>query len=267
VHRSVLIGVSGVLLDRRDRLVLLGALATVAMLAWGYLALHAAHMDGSSASHAAMGMTAVPWTAAHFAVTLLMWAVMMVAMMLPSANPMVLTYASVVGRLAPEQGNRSSAAAFAAAYLLVWFGFSVGATLLQAGLERAALVSPTTIASGPLLGGVLLILAGIYQWSPLKDFCLRNCQSPLTFIARNWRPGLEGAFRMGLRHGSYCVGCCWALMLLLFVGGVMNLLWVAAISVFVILEKLIGTAPRLVRGLSGGALVLAGAVLVSQGMG
>ena len=180
---------------------------------------------------------------------------------------MVLTYASVVGRLAPEQDNRSSGAVFAAAYLLVWFGFSVGATLLQAGLERAALLSPTTMASGPLLGGVLLILAGIYQWSPLKDFCLRNCQSPLTFIARNWRPGLEGAFRMGLRHGSYCVGCCWALMLLLFVGGVMNLLWVAAISVFVILEKLIGTAPRLGRGLSGGALVLAGAVLVSQGLG
>jgi len=144
----------------------------VAVLAWGYLALHAAHMDVSSATHAAMGMTTVPWTGAHFVVTLLMWAVMMVAMMLPSANPMVLTYASVVGRLAPEQGNRSSGAVFAAAYVLVWFGFSVGATLLQAGLERAALLSPTTMASGPLLGGVLLILAEFISGHPSRTSAL-----------------------------------------------------------------------------------------------
>jgi predicted metal-binding membrane protein len=186
---------------------------------------------------------------------------MMVAMMLPSAAPMVLTYAAVVGRVAPEQSRQSSVAVFAAAYLLVWFGFSLGATLLQWSLESAAVLSSTTMALGPLLGGGLLLVAGLYQFSPLKEFCLRKCQSPLTFIASNWRPGRDGALQMGVRHGAYCVGCCWALMLLLFVGGVMNLLWLAAISALVLVEKLIGPGTRIARWVSGGALVSAGAVL------
>ncbi len=212
---------SGAVLRRRDKFVLLAALAAVVGLAWGYLVLNAAHMDMEATAHAAMGMSAHPWTGAYFSLTLLMWVVMMVAMMLPSAAPMVLTYAAVVHRLAPKQNRTASVMVFTAGYLLVWFGFSLGATLLQWGLERVALLSPTMVASTPLLGGALLIAAGLYQRSPVKEFCLKNCQSPLTFIAANWRRGQDGALRMGLWHGAYCVGCCWALMLLLFVGGVM----------------------------------------------
>jgi predicted metal-binding membrane protein len=152
---------------------------------------------------------------------------------------------------------------FTAGYLLVWFGFSLGATLLQWVLERVALLSPMMVASGPLVGGALLITAGLYQWSPTKEFCLKNCQSPLTFIASNWRSGQDGALRMGLWHGAYCVGCCWALMLLLFVGGVMNLLWVATIAMGVLLEKLIGAGTRVGRWVSGGGLVGAGALLIA----
>jgi predicted metal-binding membrane protein len=255
--------VSGALLARRDKPALLAAILAVAGLAWSYLVLSAAHMSMDGAAHAAMGMSSVPWTAKTAVLTFAMWAVMMVAMMLPSAAPMVLTYAAVVGRVAPEQGRRSSVAVFAAAYLLVWLGFSLGATLLQWSLESAAVLSSTTMVLGPLLGGGLLLVAGLYQFSPLKEFCLRKCQSPLTFIASNWRPGRDGALQMGVRHGAYCVGCCWALMLLLFVGGVMNLLWVAAISAFVLVEKLIGPGTRIARWVSGTGLVGSGAYLIS----
>jgi predicted metal-binding membrane protein len=255
-------GVSSALLARREKIALLAAILAVGGVAWSYLVLTAAHLNMDGAADATMGMSS-PWTAHTAFLTFIMWAIMMLAMMLPSAAPMVLTYAAVVGRVAPGQGKWSSVAVFAAAYLLVWLGFSLGATLLQWSLERAAVLSSTTIALGPMLGGMLLIVAGLYQISPLKEFCLRNCQSPLTFVASNWGPGMAGSLRMGVRHGAYCVGCCWALMLLLFVGGVMNLLWVAAISAFVLLEKLIGQGTRLGRWLSGGALVLAGAVLLA----
>jgi predicted metal-binding membrane protein len=256
--------VTGVLLARRDKIALLVAILAVAGVAWSYLALSAAHMSMDGAAHAAMGMSSVSWTAKIAMLTFTMWAVMMVAMMLPTAAPMVLTYAAVVGRVAPGQSKRSSVAVFATAYLLVWFGFSLAATLLQWGLERAAVLSSTTMALGPFLGGGLLIAAGVYQLSPLKEFCLRNCQSPLIFIASNWRSGLEGALRMGARHGAYCVGCCWVLMLLLFVGGVMNLLWVATISLFVLIEKLFTS--RYVRRMSGAGLVIAGAILTVYGI-
>lgn len=250
--------VAEALLPRRDRLLIWAALVAVVSLGWGYLVLSAAHMDMEVAAHAAMGMMAVPWTPGHFVLTFLMWAVMMVAMMLPSTAPAVLTYGAVVGRVAPAQKPLVSTALFALAYILVWAGFSLTATLLQWGLEQAALLSPVMATSSGILGGSLLILAGLYQWAPLKDFCLKHCQTPLSFIAAHWRPGAAGALAMGLRHGVYCVGCCWALMLLLFVGGVMNLLWVAAISVFVLMEKLIGSGTRAGRWLSGGALVAAG---------
>jgi predicted metal-binding membrane protein len=250
-------------LPRRDKVLVLAALAAVILLAWGYLVLHSAHMSMEAAGHAMMGMTGMPWSAGQAGLTLLMWAVMMVAMMLPSATPMVLTYAAVVRRVAQEQSPTVSIAVFAAGYVLVWSGFSLAATGLQWTLEQMALLSPALVASSHLLGGGLLILAGLYQWAPLKEFCLRHCQSPLGFISRHWRTGQVGALRMGLRHGVYCVGCCWALMLLLFVGGVMNLLWVAAIAGFVLVEKLVPTRSRLGRWISGGGLVLAGAIVLS----
>ena len=250
-------------LSRRDKLVLLGTLAAVIGLAWAYLVLSMTHMNTASAHHAAMGM-AVPWTATHVALTLLMWIVMMVAMMLPSATPMMLTYATVASRIAPSQHQRLSVSLFATGYIIVWSGFSLGATLLQWSLERAALLSPEIVASSTLLGGTLLITAGVYQWSPAKEFCLKQCRSPLSFIASNWRPGHDGALRMGIQHGAFCLGCCWALMLLLFVGGVMNLLWVAFISIFVLLEKLMGAGTRAGRWISGGGLITAGAFAVAM---
>ena len=254
---------SGALLSRRDKFALLTALGAVAGLAWAYLALSMTHMDMPSATEGMKGAIGVPWTAKHFILTLLMWAVMMVAMMLPTASPMVLTYAAVVDRIAATQGRRISAIVFTAGYLTVWSGFSLVATGLQWGLERAAMLSPMLVTSSALLGGILLIIAGVYQWSPAKGFCLKHCQSPLAFISAHWRPGPVGAFQMGLRHGAYCVGCCWALMLLLFVGGVMNLLWVATISIFVLLEKLVGAGTRAGRWLSGAGLVAAGMFILT----
>jgi predicted metal-binding membrane protein len=153
--------------------------------------------------------------------------------------------------------------AFAAGYILAWCGFSVGATLLQWGLAEAALLSPMMVSASPWLGGAILIVAGVYQWTPLKYACLRQCRSPLAFLMEHWQPGMPGALRLGLRHGLYCVGCCWALMLLLFVGGVMSLLWIGAITAFVLMEKL---APYRAQGgrLSGLALVLAGAWVLTS---
>jgi predicted metal-binding membrane protein len=245
-----------------SRLLVLLALGWVIALAWTYLVFHMAHTGMHLGAQAIMGITGVPWTLTHFSLTLLMWAVMMVAMKLPSATPMVLTYAAVVHRVAKTENPAASVALFTAGYVLVWSGFSLGATALQWALERTALLSPALVASSPLLGGGLLLLAGVYQWAPLKEFCLTHCRSPLSFIASKWRSGWSGALQMGVRYGLYCVGCCWALMLLLFVGGVMNLLWVAVIAAFVLLEKLMAPGSQWVRWTSGAALALTGSIVL-----
>jgi predicted metal-binding membrane protein len=210
----------------------------------------------------AMGMPDMalhPWTAHDFAMMLLMWAVMMVGMMVPSATPMALVYAGVA-RKAHRQGTPVAPTfLFVAGYVAMWCLFSVGATAAQWALERAALLSPNMVATSPGLGAVLLGAAGIYQLTPAKDACLRHCRSPAHFLSEHWRPGLAGAFRMGIVHGAWCLGCCWILMALLFVGGVMNLLWVAAIALFVLLEKALPLGDRGGR-LAGWAMIAAGAV-------
>jgi predicted metal-binding membrane protein len=211
-----------------------------------------------------MAPAIVPWSGGDFAAMLLMWAVMMVGMMIPSAAPMILIYARV-GRRAESSGKPFAAAGwFASGYLLAWTGFALMATLLQWLLEQAMLISPGTASAGPLLGGLLLIGAGLYQWTPLKDNCLASCQSPLQFIQRHggFRGDRAGALKLGLRHGLYCIGCCWALMLLLFVGGVMNLLWIAAIAAWVLAEKLLPPG-RLVSRAAGAAMIAAGAALAT----
>ena len=166
-----------------------------------------------------------------------MWAVMMVAMMLPSAAPTLVLYAAIARKMSPELNQGVVTAAFALGYIIAWTGFSLGATILQWGFEQLAVLSPMMKSSSYSLGGVLLIAAGVYQWTPAKDICLKHCQAPLLFISQRWRSGADGALRLGLTHGLYCIGCCWVLMCLLFVGGVMNLLWVAAIAIFVLIEK------------------------------
>jgi predicted metal-binding membrane protein len=253
---------TGELLDtilRRDRAVVASALGALALLCWAYLAWLAAAPIGSMA---AMAPGIVHWSAADFLLMLLMWWVMMVGMMVPSAAPMILIYARV-GRQSRERGTPFAPAAwFALGYFVAWLGFALAATALQWGLENALLLAPMGARVAPRLGGALLIAAGLYQWTPLKDACLAHCQSPMAFIQRFGFRGERGsAVRLGLRHGAYCIGCCWALMILLFVGGVMNLLWIAAIAALVLAEKLV--AARLVQRASGVVMIAAGAAMVA----
>jgi predicted metal-binding membrane protein len=202
------------------------------------------------------------WDAGYLALMFGMWAVMMVGMMLPSAAPAILLYAGSV-KSADDATARTYA--FAGGYLLAWAAFSLAATLLQWALAKAALLSPMMVSSSPALGAALLVGAGLYQFTPLKQACLTTCRSPAAFITQHFRPGVRGALRLGVHHGLYCVGCCWALMLLLFAGGVMSLLWIGAITVFVLLEKL---APHGAQGgrLSGALLVAAGAWILINGV-
>jgi len=193
------------------------------------------------------------WTAANLLAVFTMWAVMMVAMMLPSALPMIRTFSA----LSAQQGERSRAQAFVAAYLLVWVGFSAGATGAHWALQAAGWINPMIASTSVVLSVALLIIAGVYQFSPLKHVCLAKCRTPVGFLLGEWRPGVAGGFAMGLRHGLFCVGCCWILMALLFVGGAMNLAWIAALSIAVAIEKLAPGGDRLSHWL-GVALIAVG---------
>jgi predicted metal-binding membrane protein len=245
---------------KRDRAMIVAGLIGVAALAWLYLLLVARGMSDTDGM-AMIGMK--PWGLVDAALMFVMWAVMMVAMMVPSAAPMILLYGTVARRQGERGHVLAPVGAFASGYILAWTGFGLLATLLQWGLERAALLSPMMVSNSALLGGSLLIAAGIYQWTPLKHACLENCRSPIRFLSASWRPGAKGAVVMGLHHGLYCVGCCWLLMALLFVGGVMNLIWVAAIAFFVLIEKALPRGVLLGRLVSP-ALILAGLLAIAQ---
>jgi len=245
----------------RQRVVIVAALLGVAALAWLYLLREAADMTAAMADmDRAMAMP--PRNAAELLLLLAMWWVMMVGMMLPGVAPVILTFATVNKSRRARSEPYVPAALFAAGYLLAWGGFSLAATLVQWALERAALLSPMDMtADSRLLGGLLFLAAGLYQFTPLKLACLRFCRSPLDFVVNHWRDGAAGALRMGVTHGLYCLGCCWILMLLLFVGGVMNLLWVAILAVVVLAEKL---TPGPWIGRAGGVLLAAyGAWLIA----
>ena len=230
-------------------------MGAVTVLAWAYLAWSATRMTGTATPMDMMGLR--PWGLADFVLVFLMWTIMMVGMMVPTAAPMALIYAAVA-RKAEGQGTvLAPTSTFVSGYVAVWTLFSLVATVAQWGLDRAALLSPTMVATSPALGAALLIAAGAYQLTPAKTACLRHCRSPIHFIAQHWRPGVRGAFRMGLEHGAFCLGCCWLLMGLLFVGRVMNLLWVAAIALFVLLEKVVPDTPLAGR-LAGGAMMVTG---------
>lgn len=245
----------------RDRLVVLVVLTGVIVAAWAWL-LAGAGMgaDGSTppagaSGHAGAGasdhgmpaggtavhvMTPAAWTPGYALMMFFMWWVMMVGMMLPGAAPVLLLFARVNRR--EKAGGRPyvPTAIFTAGYLVVWAGFGAVATGLQWGLQRLGLVSPAMTTASMWLGGSVLLAAGLWQLTPVKDVCLRHCRSPIRFLAEGWRPGRRGAFRMGLHHGAYCLGCCWFLMGLLFFGGIMNLYWIAGLAAYVPLEK---TAP------------------------
>jgi predicted metal-binding membrane protein len=247
-----------------ERAFVIAGLTGAVLCAWAYLVPTSLDMYGRMDGPAGWMMEAT-WDARYLLLIFLMWAVMMVGMMLPSALPTILLFRRVVHKEPNAVARLARTFAFASGYVAAWTLFSAMATLLQWGLAEAALLSPMMVSASPWLGGAILVVAGAYQWSPLKNVCVAHCRSPLAFLVQHWRPGALGALRLGLHHGLYCVGCCWALMLLLFFGGVMSLLWIGAITAFVLLEKV---APYGVQGgrLSGAALVLTGAwVLYSAG--
>jgi len=267
---------------RRDRAVVVAALTLAVALAWAYLLAGAgtgmsplggmAEMPSGALGMGERAMAAArdamaprPWSAGYAAVIVVMWWAMMVGMMLPGAAPMILLFAAVNRRQREKGSPYVPTAFFVFGYVAAWGGFSLAAATLQWGLERLALLSPAMAASSVLLGGALLIAAGVYQLTPLKEACLRHCRSPFAFVTQHWRPGRDGALRMGLHHGLYCLGCCWALMGLLFYGGVMNVYWILGLALYVLAEKTLPRGRWLDRA-SGGALVLWGAVTVAAAL-
>lgn len=250
---------------RRDRRLLIAALAAIALLAWTYL-LYQAHLMGRDLGMGAMPGMAMPalhpWTSVDLLLLFAMWAVMMAAMMVPAVAPTVLLMAHISRQR--QNAPVPRALLFVIGYLSVWTLFSLIATIAQWQLHRAALISGAMQAT-PLVGGLLLIFAGLFQWTPLKRKCLVHCRSPFAFLMRYWREGGAGAYVMGLRHGVYCVACCWLLMALLFVLGVMNLLWVAALAAFLVMERL---TPKgdIVGRVAGFMLVIAGILVIARGV-
>ena len=250
-------------LPRRDRAAILIGLAGVTLLAWTYLLLTARGMSAMDRMGGMAGMAGIrPWSGSDFLLMFLMWAVMMVGMMVPTAAPMTLIYAAVARKAVSQGSPLAPTGVFVAGYVAMWTLFSLAATTAQWALDQAALLSPMMVANSPALGAALLIAAGFWQLTPFKNACLQHCRAPAMFFADHWRDGYAGAFRMGLGHGAYCLGCCWVLMGLLFVGGVMNLLWIAAIALFVLLEKVV---PHGVLGgrLAGVLMILAGILLLA----
>lgn len=229
------------------------AVVVVTALCWAFLLWTAIDMR-SPVAQAMMPMSTT-WSVTNLLAIVAMWAIMMAAMMLPSALPMIVTFVTLSAR----NGDTGRAWAFVAAYLAVWSGFSAAAAGGQWALQAAGWLNPMMVSTSKPLTAALLLIAGVYQFSPLKRICLARCRSPMGFLLGDWRGGTLGAWTMGLRHGLTCVGCCWALMALLFVGGSMNLAWVAALAVAVALEKLAPGGERLG--------VVLGVVLIAAGAG
>ena len=204
----------------------------------------------------AMPMTP-EWTCIDFTLLFLMWFVMMIAMMTPSVSPLVLIFAKVNRQRQQQNRPFVNAAYLIAGYFLIWATFSLVATTLQWLLQQVSLLNPEMITTSKILGSIILIVAGIFQFTPLKQTCLKYCRSPLDFVLQQWKEGKQGALRMGIKNGFYCLGCCWMLMVLLFVTGIMNLLWVAIIALFVLIEKIV---PQLkwLPYMAGSGLILYG---------
>jgi predicted metal-binding membrane protein len=238
---------------QRDKVIVFVCLTLVIALSWAYVLAGA----GMQMDMPGMMMARPAWDVGYSLLMFFMWWIMMVAMMLPSAAPMILLFAFLNRKNA--EGAPRAVAAFISAYVVVWGGFSVIATALQWGLEGSALLSTNMISANLIFGGALLIAAGVWQLTPLKHACLRHCRAPIQFFAHGWRTGTGGAFRMGLEHGAYCLGCCWVLMALLFYGGVMNVWWIAGLAIYVLIEKVIPAGHWIGRG--------AGALLVVWGLG
>ncbi len=243
-----------------ERAVALAGLVAVTALAWAYLAREAALTTGGAVADAAAGI----WSPGSIVLTFVMWTVMMAGMMLPSAAPAILLYDTIARRNAERGVALAGVSVFAAGYLAAWTAFGLGATLLQLALRDARLLTVGLASANAWLTGGILTLAGIYQWLPIKHACLDKCRNPLELFVTRWRPGAPGAFVMGVEHGAFCVGCCWALMLLMFAAGVMNLAVVALIAGFVFVEKILPRGETTTR-VAGVGLVAAGLALAFLG--
>jgi predicted metal-binding membrane protein len=258
----------------RDRSISLVLLVGVILASWAYLLVGAGmgmsilemtHMVYMDMPMSDMPKASMAWTTGHAVMMFFMWWVMMVAMMLPGASPMILLFATVNrGRLNDAAGPHLPTVAFTTSYLLCWGAFSLAATGLHWAVNHAGLLTPGMFVNNQSISAGILLAAGLYQLTPVKQACLRHCRSPAQYLANHWRPGAWGALRLGMGHGAYCLGCCWVLMLLLFVGGVMNLLWIAGLALYVLLEKAIPAGHWLSRSL-GVALMVAGGWLLLTG--
>lgn len=231
----------------RDRAILLAGATAITAVAW----LYTVRMAAGVHHHATMDVGAL------FA----MWAVMMVAMMLPSTLPFLFVFQAEQVRRRAQLAPITSTSFFVGGYFAVWIVFSGGCAALQQVLHSQALLLPMMSAASPLFAGAILFAAGVYQWTPMKNACLRHCRSPLTFLLSDWKEGATGAFRMGVDHGPFCVGCCWVLMLLRLAAGVMNLLWMASLTVLLLLEKAVPGGEWTAR-ICGALLALAGAYVM-----
>jgi predicted metal-binding membrane protein len=262
---------------RRDRVAILAAIAVMTLLSWSYLVWLSADMNregmdmtGLRMIPSGMGLMVpahMPWGAMEFGFVFAMWTVMMVGMMTPSAGPIFVMY-DRIGRQSKASGRPLAATAwFAFGYFVVWIAFSLFATLLQWVLERSALLDFTMASTSNIFGGIVFIAAGLYQWTHLNELCRVECQRPFAFVMRHggYRRDAMGSVMLGLRQGAYCVGCCWALMALLLVGGVMNVLWIALLALLAFLERVVFKG-QLIARLAGIVLIAGGSWLLSMGM-
>jgi predicted metal-binding membrane protein len=240
-----------------DRTLLLGGAAVVTIVAWAYVLHRAGYSPGSADIHERMTMGA--------GALFLMWTVMMVAMMLPSMLPFAMAFSGEQKRRRASEMTAVPTAFLVAGYFAVWTAFSAIAAGLQVFLQERSLLSPMMTATSCVFSGGILVAAGLYQWTPMKNACLRHCRSPLTFLLGDWREGIAGAFRMGAGHGLFCLGCCWMLMLLPFAAGVMNLLWMAGITVLLMLEKCV-PGGELTARISGASLAILGVSVMYFGI-
>lgn len=251
---------------RRDRVIVGAALLATALVAWLYLFHLSVTMPGMDmADMPGMALPRVhAWDPVDVVLLFVMWAVMMIAMMVPAAAPMVMTFAMVQRTRRQQDRAAIPTVVFLLGYALVWTAFAAVAALAQLRLHEADLLSAAMASMSTRLAGALLLVAGVFQWTPLKQACLAKCRSPLSFVMSEWREGRAGAFVMGMRHGAYCVACCWALMALLFVAGVMNLLWIAGLAIVVLVERVLPGGAAVSR-IVGVLLLAAGVVILVRG--
>jgi Predicted metal-binding integral membrane protein len=247
---------------KKDRFIVLTALSLICVLSWLYI-IYLYNQMYPMNMHAlffAMPMTS-QWSWTDFVLLFLMWFVMMIAMMTPSVTPLVLIFTLINRKRQQQQNPYVPSGYLLCGYFFVWAAFSLLATLLQWLLQRVALLNPEMVTTSKVLGGIILITAGLFQFTPLKNTCLRNCRSPLSFIHQYWKDGKAGAFGMGMRNGIYCLGCCWIIMILLFVSGIMNILWIAIITLFVVIEKVLPSA-KVVSSIAGILLIVLGIIIL-----